>query len=79
MVFESIKTSSVVCVVGNKVKRNKSDMSELTSLLRELQTTLQSNLQTIIDHTKSSCEQNIAWSDSVNTMATEMKVCHYTL
>ena len=64
-----------VCVfTGEKLKRNQQGVSEMMSEMKGLQSTFQEYLPMLNDHTKASCEQNITWTKSVNTMATETKV-----
>jgi len=64
-----------VCVfTGEKLKRNQQGVFEMMSEMKGLQSTFQEYLPMLNDHTKASCEQNITWTKSVNTMATETKV-----
>ncbi|XP_052770351.1 kinesin-like protein KIF11-B [Mya arenaria] len=59
--------------IAQKVERNKTYVSQLTTQMRDLQSCLQENVTVISQHAKDTCEQNSCWANGISTGAADFK------
>lgn len=65
---------AVFSILAGKVERQKEHVSQLTSQLRVLQSTLSDGFETMLKHSEASSKQSLSWLNSLNSTTKEKKV-----